>query len=141
MTKTDESSILGEYSEDGTSNGRISYRHAGGYYLQFIPGGQWIVSPNYIILIEIPVKFLVTYHFIYWVCQVIEFTVFLVNTENTLGTCCFQIRTEDYKGTNGGLIMSHCRFDCPHECTGIWQVGVDGSWKSDLTLGVTKQAG
>ena len=89
LTKTHQSLTLGKYSEDGTSNGRISYRHAGGYYLQFIPGGQWTVSANYIIPIAIPVKFLVKYHSINWDCQVIEFTVFYANTENRLDISCF----------------------------------------------------
>ena len=39
-----ENVVLGKYEYDGDSNGRPSYKGPGGKYLQFSPGGEWMVS-------------------------------------------------------------------------------------------------
>ena len=56
LTKTHHSSKLGKYHEDGVSNGHISYKNNAGYFLHFEPGGSWIVSSKYNILIASYVK-------------------------------------------------------------------------------------
>ena len=39
-----ENVVLGKYEYDGDSNGRPSYKGPGGKFLQFSPGGEWMVS-------------------------------------------------------------------------------------------------
>ena len=47
LTKTHHPNVLGRYVKDGSSNGRISYINAAGYYLHFHPDKRWVVSPKY----------------------------------------------------------------------------------------------
>ena len=44
LANTYHPSKLGTYSEDGISNGHISYKNLQGYYLYFSPDYKWLVS-------------------------------------------------------------------------------------------------
>ena len=51
---------------------------------------------------------------------------------------CFQVSIEKNKGTTTGWFDSDCGAICPQHCIGNWNVWVEGSWKKDSTLAVTK---
>ena len=51
---------------------------------------------------------------------------------------CFQVSSEKNKGTTNGWFDSDCGAICPQHCIGNWKVWIEGSWKKDSTLAVTK---
>ena len=47
LAKAHISWVLGKYSQEGTSNGHVSYKNDGYNYLHFTPSGNWRVSKKY----------------------------------------------------------------------------------------------
>ena len=94
-----QNAVLGKYGYDGDSNGKPSYKGPGGKYLQFSPGGEWMVSnlsypPTQLTLNMKSPKIITEF-------EMSHFHQFKVSSE---------------KNSSGGYLDSNCKADCPSLC-------------------------